>query len=69
MTKVEFIARHVSPEGAKFDPPAGFLKITHACGCILTQTAGHPDYAELCGRHTREYCSLKEEESHEKATD
>lgn len=69
MTKVEFIARHVSPEGAKFDPSAGFLKITHACGCILTQTAGHPDYAELCGRHTREYCNLKEEESHEKATD
>lgn len=61
MTKVEFIARHVSPVGAKFEPSAGFLKITHACGCILTQTAGHPDYAELCGRHTREYCNLPKE--------
>ena len=59
MTKVEFIARHVSPFGAKFEPSAGFLKITHACGCILTQTAGH---AELCWKHTKEYANLPKEE-------
>lgn len=66
MTKVEFIERHVSPEGAKFETSAGFLKITHACGCILTQSGGprgaNHEHAELCPHHLEQYEQLKNEQ-------
>ena len=60
MTKVEFLERFVSPSGAKIEASAGFIKITHSCGCLLIQTAGSADYAELCGKHTKEYANRKD---------
>lgn len=62
MSKIEFIARYVSPAGAEIVGTAGHIRIIHTCGCILTQTAGRQDYAELCGKHTREFCNLPKEE-------
>lgn len=63
MTKVEFIMQHVSPKDAKLETSAGFIKITHACGCILTQSGGeggtNHEYAELCPRHREEYEQFK----------